>query len=102
MHVVAANFVDKFFISKDPCLAYYYKKKVVLNSTSFSDCILFLINIFSYLQNWKKTLLVVSHDQYFLDSVCTDIIHLGMRACICLCQSINQSINQSISQSVKH
>lgn len=33
---------------------------------------------FSYLQNWKKTLLVVSHDQYFLDSVCTDIIHLGM------------------------
>ena len=35
--------------------------------------------IFSYLQNWKKTLLVVSHDQYFLDSVCTDIIHLGMK-----------------------
>ena len=36
------------------------------------------IIIYSYLQNWKKTLLVVSHDQYFLDSVCTDIIHLGM------------------------
>ncbi|XP_033119145.1 ATP-binding cassette sub-family F member 1-like [Anneissia japonica] len=30
----------------------------------------------SYLQNWKKTLLVVSHDQQFLDDVCTDIIHL--------------------------
>jgi len=30
----------------------------------------------SYLQGWKKTLLVVSHDQSFLDSVCTDIIHL--------------------------
>jgi ABC-type polar amino acid transport system ATPase subunit len=28
------------------------------------------------LQNWKKTLLIVSHDQSFLDNVCTDIIHL--------------------------
>ncbi|KAJ7378040.1 ATP-binding cassette sub- F member 1 [Desmophyllum pertusum] len=33
----------------------------------------------NYLQNWKKTLLVVSHDQYFLDSVCTDIIHLDQQ-----------------------
>jgi len=30
----------------------------------------------SYLQGWKKTLLIVSHDQSFLDNVCTDIIHL--------------------------
>jgi ATP-binding cassette subfamily F protein 1 len=30
----------------------------------------------NYLQGWKKTLLVVSHDQSFLDNVCTDIIHL--------------------------
>ena len=30
----------------------------------------------NYLQNWKKTLLVVSHDQSFLDNVCTDIMHL--------------------------
>ena len=30
----------------------------------------------SYLQTWKKTLLVVSHDQGFLDDVCTDIVHL--------------------------
>lgn len=30
----------------------------------------------SYLQGWKKTLLVVSHDQSFLDNVTTDIIHL--------------------------
>jgi ATP-binding cassette subfamily F protein 1 len=28
------------------------------------------------LQGWKKTLLIVSHDQGFLDNVCTDIIHL--------------------------
>uniref|UniRef100_A0A7E4ZPV1 ATP-binding cassette sub-family F member 1 n=1 Tax=Panagrellus redivivus TaxID=6233 RepID=A0A7E4ZPV1_PANRE len=30
----------------------------------------------NYLQTWKKTLLIVSHDQGFLDSICTDIIHL--------------------------
>merc|ERR1719414_2104853 len=30
----------------------------------------------NYLQGYKKTLLVVSHDQSFLDNVCTDIIHL--------------------------
>ena len=30
----------------------------------------------NYLQHWKKTLLVVSHDQSFLDNVCTDVIHL--------------------------
>lgn len=30
----------------------------------------------NYLQSWKKTLLIVSHDQSFLDNVCTDIIHL--------------------------
>ncbi|OQR74601.1 ATP-binding cassette sub-family F member 1-like [Tropilaelaps mercedesae] len=30
----------------------------------------------NYLQGWKKTLLIVSHDQSFLDNVCTDIVHL--------------------------
>ena len=30
----------------------------------------------NYLQTWKKTLLVVSHDQEFLSSVCQYIIHL--------------------------
>nr|CAH8824374.1 unnamed protein product [Trichobilharzia regenti] len=33
----------------------------------------------NYLQKWKKTLLIVSHDQSFLDNVCTDIIHLDQR-----------------------
>ncbi|CAI5767904.1 ATP-binding cassette sub-family F member 1 isoform X2 [Podarcis lilfordi] len=33
----------------------------------------------NYLQTWKKTLLIVSHDQGFLDDVCTDIIHLDMQ-----------------------
>lgn len=31
------------------------------------------------MQGWKKTLLVVSHDQSFLDNVCTDIIHLDQQ-----------------------
>jgi ATP-binding cassette subfamily F protein 1 len=30
----------------------------------------------NYLQMYKKTLLIVSHDQSFLDTVCSDIIHL--------------------------
>ena len=29
-----------------------------------------------YLGRWKKTLAVVSHDHDFLNTVCTDIIHL--------------------------
>ncbi|BHF80977.1 ATP-binding cassette sub- F member 1 [Sparganum proliferum] len=33
----------------------------------------------NYLQGWKKTLLIVSHDQSFLDNVCTDIIHLDQQ-----------------------
>jgi len=33
----------------------------------------------NYLQQWKKTLLVVSHDQHFLDNVCTDIVHLDQQ-----------------------
>lgn len=33
----------------------------------------------NYLQGWKKTLLVVSHDQSFLDNVCTDIMHLDQQ-----------------------
>lgn len=33
----------------------------------------------NYLQAWKKTLLIVSHDQSFLDNICTDIIHLDIQ-----------------------
>lgn len=32
-----------------------------------------------YLSKWKKTLLIVSHDQEFLDNVCTDIMHLDQK-----------------------
>ncbi|KAG8127797.1 hypothetical protein E2320_014693 [Naja naja] len=37
------------------------------------------VSLASYLQTWKKTLLIVSHDQGFLDDVCTDIVHLDMQ-----------------------
>ena len=30
-----------------------------------------------YLQKWKKTLLIVSHDQDFLNSTCEEILHLN-------------------------
>merc|ERR1719453_2593150 len=33
----------------------------------------------SYLQKWKKTLLVVSHDQDFLNSICTEMLHLDKK-----------------------
>ena len=29
-----------------------------------------------YLEDWKKTLIIVSHDVDFLDNICSDIIHL--------------------------
>lgn len=29
-----------------------------------------------YLQKWKKTLLIVSHDQDFLNSICQEILHI--------------------------
>jgi ATP-binding cassette subfamily F protein 1 len=32
-----------------------------------------------YLQKWKKTLLVVSHDQDFLNSVCQEVLHLDQK-----------------------
>lgn len=53
--------------------------------TAIVQCQSCLISIFSikaiiwlenYLQNWPSTLLVVSHDRNFLDTVPTDILHL--------------------------
>lgn len=35
-----------------------------------------------YLQKWKKTLLIVSHDQDFLNSVCQEIFHLETKKLI--------------------
>jgi len=35
-----------------------------------------LVWLENYLSRWKKTLLIVSHDKNFLNTVCTDIIHL--------------------------
>ena len=33
----------------------------------------------NYLQNWKKTVVIVSHDQDFLNNVITDVIHLDQQ-----------------------
>ncbi|XP_015766039.1 PREDICTED: ATP-binding cassette sub-family F member 1-like [Acropora digitifera] len=52
-----------------------WRMRVSLARIAFNE----FISHFSYLQNWKKTLLIVSHDQYFLDSVCTDIVHLDQQ-----------------------
>ena len=45
-----------------------------------------------YLQKWKKTLLIVSHDQDFLNSVCQEIMHLDDKKIVvykvCLCPDI--------------
>ena len=38
------------------------------------DAVVWLIN---YLTSYKKTVIVVSHDRHFLNSVCTDIIHIN-------------------------
>jgi ATP-binding cassette subfamily F protein 1 len=37
------------------------------------DAVIWLDN---YLMGWKKTLLIVSHDQDFLNSVCDEMLHI--------------------------
>ena len=49
---------------------------IVLRSFSFIADLNAVIWLDDYLQKWKKTLLIVSHDQEFLNSVCEEIIHL--------------------------
>ena len=72
---VAVNFYDCFEIE----FLLLMRPKYSIPCFCYIMIVQVYFNYFSYLQNWKKTLLVVSHDQYFLDSVCTDIIHLGMQ-----------------------
>lgn len=53
--------------------------ELLTSSSPPNSNLFFVVVVFSkksYLQSWKKTLLIVSHDQSFLDDVCTDIIHL--------------------------
>lgn len=44
--------------------------------TKYYVDLLAVIWLETHLQKWKGTLLVVSHDQDFLNSVCTDVIHI--------------------------
>ena len=56
-----------------------------------------LVYLYSYLQSWKKTLLVVSHDQNFLNDVCTDIMHLGKAPPLLLVKLTDKTINEICS-----
>lgn len=51
----------------------------VFTNRVYDDSRLYMLLVIwldDYLQKWKKTLLIVSHDQDFLNSVCQEIIHL--------------------------
>ena len=47
-----------------------------LLSTSYGGKRIICVVLQEYLQRWKKTLIVVSHDRDFLNMITTDIIHL--------------------------
>ena len=47
-----------------------------LKSTSYDAKLSICVVLQEYLQRWKKTLIVVSHDRDFLNMITTDIIHL--------------------------
>ncbi len=46
------------------------------------DAVIWLDN---YLTGWKKTLLIVSHDQDFLNSVCDEMLHIEDLKVRCTC-----------------
>ena len=46
----------------------------------------------NYLQNWPSTILTVSHDRSFLESICTDILHLFNQQLDCYRGSFEQFI----------
>ena len=50
-----------------------------MNSFKYLFFTLAVIWLDDYLQKWKKTLLIVSHDQDFLNSVCEEILHLDAK-----------------------
>lgn len=73
---------------------------------------------FPHPQNWKKTLLVVSHDQDFLNSVCDEVLHLdnkkivqykgnyddfkgaSVRVCVCvLARAVYRFVHRHMSSS---
>ena len=69
---------------KTPSLHSFYQLirsffQVILPNPSYFISSSLTAVLHSYLQNWRKTLLIVSHDQNFLDNVCTDIIHLDQQ-----------------------
>lgn len=59
------------------CRGLFYRPDLLLldEPTNMLD-IKAIIWLENYLQNWPTTLLVVSHDRHFLDTVPTDILYL--------------------------
>lgn len=59
----------------------YLRSRCTRGKSRHYQYLVLIIHVFldSYLQGWKKTLLVVSHDQSFLDNVCNEIIHLDQQ-----------------------
>jgi hypothetical protein len=56
------------------CLLFSHKSLLPVPIPTDLNAVLWLDEYLS--TQWKHTLLVVSHDADFLDSMCTDIIHL--------------------------
>lgn len=54
-----------------------------------------------YLQKWKKTLLIVSHDQDFLNSVCEEILHLDAKKIVTYKGNYNTFKDQEAIKRVK-
>ena len=57
------------------CLVVIYRASCFLATEHLKD-LNAVIWLDEYLQKWKKTLFVVSHDQDFLNSVCQEILHI--------------------------
>lgn len=56
----------------------------------------------NYLQNWPTTLLVVSHDRHFLDTVPTDILHLHSQVQYCSSFNLHQRLSGRVINMFSH
>lgn len=81
MYEISPAFLNLRFAISDltalTTIFFYFRPDLLLldEPTNMLD-IKAIIWLENYLQNWPTTLLVVSHDRNFLDTVPTDIMHL--------------------------
>ena len=82
-HLFILSFIVLFILTatyKNGRKHYWLSPLIRVSLTMFVHSVFHCaIYLDSYLQAWKKTLLIVSHDQSFLDNVCSDIIHLDQQ-----------------------